>query len=71
MKKVTKDQFYEKLMAEKRDIISAYTEGGQREQFYPLTSELFERSNRKNVFGKIRALGYINGVPVTEYFLND
>lgn len=70
MKEVTQTEFYSKLMAEtKIDIITAITSGGQRGQFYPLIKLFHQRYNKSYVFGQTINLGYINGVPVSKYFL--
>ncbi len=66
---VTKEQFYSKLMAEKKDVITNWqgnlTSTGK---YYPCTM-LFEYRQGRNLFGKTIDLGYINGIPATEFYL--
>lgn len=70
MKQVTKEVFYDALMAEKRDVIAGDCTHHIPGQYYPYTVEKKYR-HTASLFGKIKYLGYVNGKPEEQYFLNN
>ncbi len=69
MKKVTKDEFYAALWAEKKDVIHGECTHHSHE-YYPYTRDFVYRHS-SNKFGAIKDLGYVNGKPESEFYLNN